>query len=136
MAGEGWGRRAGRAPAASHAARPHAMLALQPTPRCCAPLPAAAPIPSPSPPLPNAHKRHMHLHRPRQAAVRNGHIKRLTDPDIQSSVLEIMSSNVATTYISTPADPEETLGIKLPFLVMIIKVWGGEGGAGRGGGWV
>ena len=45
--------------------------------------------------------------------MRNGHIKRLTDPDIQSSVLEIMSSNVATTYISTPADPEETLGIKV-----------------------
>ncbi|KIZ02673.1 putative UPF0468 protein C16orf80 like protein [Monoraphidium neglectum] len=45
--------------------------------------------------------------------VRNGHIKRLTDPDIQSSVLEIMSSNVSTTYITTPADPAQTLGIKV-----------------------
>ncbi|GBF96774.1 hypothetical protein Rsub_09630 [Raphidocelis subcapitata] len=53
--------------------------------------------------------------------VRNGHIKRLTDADIQSSVLEIMSSNVSTTYITTPADSSQTLGIKLPFLVMIIK---------------
>jgi hypothetical protein len=53
--------------------------------------------------------------------VRNGHIKRLTDPDIQSSVLEIMGTNVSTTYISTPAEPKEHLGIKLPFLVMIIK---------------
>eukprot|EP00501_MAST-03F_sp_TOSAG23-6_P000142 GSMAST32.ASY1.ANO1.145.1 assembled CDS len=39
--------------------------------------------------------------------VRNGHIKRITDSDIQSSVLEVMGTN--------------TLGIKLPFLVMIIK---------------
>ena len=53
--------------------------------------------------------------------MRNGHIKRITDGDIQSSVLEIMSSNVSTTYITCPADPTKTLGIKLPFLVMIIK---------------
>jgi hypothetical protein len=53
--------------------------------------------------------------------VRNGHIKRITDQDIQSSVLEIMSSNVNTTFIKCPADPAQTLGIKLPFLVMIIK---------------
>ncbi|KAF4724568.1 Cilia- and flagella-associated protein 20, partial [Perkinsus olseni] len=53
--------------------------------------------------------------------VRNGHIKRLTDSDIQSSVLEIMGTNVATTFIKCPADPRKTLGIKLPFLVMIIK---------------
>ena len=54
-------------------------------------------------------------------AVQNGHIKRITDQDIQSSVLEIMSDSVATTYVVTPADPQKTLGIKLPFLVMIIK---------------
>lgn len=46
-------------------------------------------------------------------AVRNGHIKRLTDADIQSSVLEIMGSNVSTTYITTPADLAQTLGIKV-----------------------
>lgn len=51
----------------------------------------------------------------------NGHIKRITDQDIQSSVLEVMGSNVSTNYITCPADPKETLGIKLPFLVMIIK---------------
>ena len=55
------------------------------------------------------------------ATVRNGHIKRITDQDIQSSVLEIMSSNVNTTFITCPADPAQTLGIKLHFLVMIIK---------------
>lgn len=53
--------------------------------------------------------------------VRNGHIKRITDPDIQSSVLEIMGTNVSTTFIQCPADPKKVLGIKLPFLVMIIK---------------
>lgn len=45
----------------------------------------------------------------------------MTDPDIQSSVLEIMGTNVSTTFISCPADPKKVLGIKLPFLVMIIK---------------
>ena len=53
--------------------------------------------------------------------VRNGHVKRITDEDIQSSVLEMMSTNVSTTYITCPADPYQTLGIKLPFLVMILK---------------
>lgn len=52
--------------------------------------------------------------------VRNGHIKRITDNDIQSSVLEIVGTNVSTNYITCPAD-HKTLGIKLPFLVMIIK---------------
>ena len=59
--------------------------------------------PLPPPPLP--------------LAVRNGHIKRITDQDIQSSVLEIMSANVSTTFVSCPADPAQTLGIRLPFLV-------------------
>jgi hypothetical protein len=66
--------------------------------------------------------------------VRNGHIKRLTDVDIQSSVLEIAGTNVSTTYIQCPEQPKKgktgkigkkkgpkDLGIKLPFLVMIIK---------------
>ena len=53
--------------------------------------------------------------------VQNGHIKRLTDQDIQSSVLEIMGTNVTTAFITCPADEKQTLGIKLPFLVMIIK---------------
>jgi len=32
-----------------------------------------------------------------------------------------MGTNVSTSYITAPANPKETLGIKLPFLVMIIK---------------
>ena len=53
--------------------------------------------------------------------VKNGHVKRITDNDIQSSVLEIMSTNISTTYVSCPFEANKTLGIKLPFLVMIIK---------------
>ncbi len=53
--------------------------------------------------------------------VKNGHIKRLTDQDIQSSVIEIMGTNVSTNFITCPADPKQTLAIKLSFLVMIIK---------------
>ena len=36
-------------------------------------------------------------------------------------MLEIMGTNVSTTFISCPAEANATLGIKLPFLVMIIK---------------
>lgn len=53
--------------------------------------------------------------------VRNGHIKRITDNDIQSFVLEILGTNVSTTFITCPADPRKTLGIRLPFLIMIVK---------------
>ncbi|KAF5908826.1 UPF0468 protein C16orf80, partial [Clarias magur] len=53
--------------------------------------------------------------------VRNGHIKRVTDNDIQSLVLEVEGTNVSTTYITCPADHTKTLGIKLPLLNMTIK---------------
>lgn len=53
--------------------------------------------------------------------VRNGHIKRITDEDIRSSVLEIVGANVYTNFITCPAEQNKTLGIKLPFLVMIVK---------------
>lgn len=53
--------------------------------------------------------------------VQNGHIKRLTDNDIKSLVLELIGANVATTFISTPIGTRDTLGIKLPFLIIIVK---------------
>lgn len=40
---------------------------------------------------------------------------------MKSLVLEIAGTNVATTFISCPQDPKKVLGIKLPFLIMIIK---------------
>ncbi len=53
--------------------------------------------------------------------VRNGHIKRLSDEDIQSLVIEILGANVATAFISCPLDAKKTLGIKLPYFVMVVK---------------
>jgi len=35
--------------------------------------------------------------------------------------MNILRFIFSTTYITCPADPKKTLGIKLPFLVMIIK---------------
>ena len=37
------------------------------------------------------------------------------------SLYDIPSLLCSTTFITCPADPSKTLGIKLPFLVMIIK---------------
>jgi hypothetical protein len=54
-------------------------------------------------------------------AIINGQIKRLQDEDIQSNVLEIVGPNVNTTYITCLANHVTTLGIKLLFLVMIVK---------------
>lgn len=54
--------------------------------------------------------------------VEDGQIRRVADDvDVQSSVLELSGSNVATTFITCPPSPEIGLGIKLPFLVMIVK---------------
>jgi hypothetical protein len=53
--------------------------------------------------------------------VKNGHIKRIMDPDMQSSVLEIAGANISTNYINCPSDPNQTLGIKMPYLVILIK---------------
>lgn len=53
--------------------------------------------------------------------VQNGHIKRLTDQKIQSSVLEIAGTNVSTTYIQCPAEKNKFLGIRLPYLMIILK---------------
>lgn len=51
----------------------------------------------------------------------NGHIKRITDPCIRSVTLEIIGNNVSTTYISCPVCPYTSLGIRLPFLVLVVK---------------
>lgn len=53
-------------------------------------------------------------------AVQNGHIKRVTDDEIQSFVIEILGANVSTTFITCPLN-RPSLGIKLPILVMIVK---------------
>ena len=53
--------------------------------------------------------------------VKNGHITRVFDEEIKSLVLEISGTNVATTYIHSPEDERESLGVRLPFLTMILK---------------
>ncbi|XP_061389173.1 uncharacterized protein LOC133324343 [Musca vetustissima] len=53
--------------------------------------------------------------------TQNGYVKRVLDDDIKSMVIEIMGTNVSTMYISSPRDPRKELGIKLPFLVLLIK---------------
>jgi hypothetical protein len=54
-------------------------------------------------------------------SVKNGHIKRLIDPDIESPAIEIIGANVNMNYISIPEDPSETLNIKMPTLVLLMK---------------
>lgn len=53
--------------------------------------------------------------------VQNGHIKRIMDGDMQSSVIEIAGQNVSNCYVSCPENPNETLDIKMPYLVLLIK---------------
>eukprot|EP00918_Siedleckia_nematoides_P009338 GHVU01020342.1.p1 GENE.GHVU01020342.1~~GHVU01020342.1.p1 ORF type:complete len:237 (-),score=51.84 GHVU01020342.1:877-1587(-) len=50
-----------------------------------------------------------------------GYIKRVTDEDLQSSVIEVVGATTPNTYICCPGNPEKTLGIKLPYFVMVIK---------------
>ena len=40
---------------------------------------------------------------------------------MQSSVIEICGANVSTCFLSCPASPKQTLAIKMPFLVLLIK---------------
>lgn len=55
-----------------------------------------------------------------ESRSRNGHIKRMVDDDIKSLVIEILSINVSTTYITCPGI-QRSLGIKLPRFIMIVK---------------
>ncbi len=40
---------------------------------------------------------------------------------MQSSVIEIVGANVSTNFMTCPSDPNQVLGIKMPFLVLLIK---------------
>ncbi|GFU42780.1 cilia- and flagella-associated protein 20, partial [Nephila pilipes] len=50
-----------------------------------------------------------------------GHVERVHDYDLKSLVIEIVGTHVCTTYITCPSDPQNTLGIRYPFLVLSIK---------------
>ncbi|KAG0273283.1 hypothetical protein BGZ95_010906 [Linnemannia exigua] len=45
----------------------------------------------------------------------------LIDDTLKSQVLEILSTHLPTTFITTPSLATRTLGIKLPFLVFLVK---------------
>lgn len=53
--------------------------------------------------------------------IRDGHCKRITDEDLNSLVLELMSTNVSTCLIKTPIEPYKSLGIKMPFITILLK---------------
>ena len=53
--------------------------------------------------------------------INNGYHKRISDFEMQSSVIEICGANVSTCFLSCPSNPKQTLGVKMPFLVLLIK---------------
>ena len=53
--------------------------------------------------------------------VRNGHIKRITDVDIELPVFEICGSNIINNLISFPSQKGQSMRIKLPILVLLVK---------------
>jgi Protein of unknown function (DUF667) len=56
-----------------------------------------------------------------ESKVKNGFIKRISDEDAKSLALEIRGVNVATCYITAPSSPCINLGVKLPFLIIVVK---------------
>ena len=54
-------------------------------------------------------------------AAKDGSAEAMTDEDLESKVIALTGANVTTTFISTPADASKTLGIKLPWLVLLMK---------------
>ena len=53
--------------------------------------------------------------------INNGYVKRITDFEMQSSVIEICGANVSTCFLTCPSNPKQTIGVKMPFLVLLIK---------------
>ena len=48
-------------------------------------------------------------------------MRRITDEELKSLVLEIMSTNVITAFIQCPSNETDSLAIKLPYFIMILK---------------
>ena len=53
--------------------------------------------------------------------IQDGKIKRVVDEEIASYVLDVKGQNPATTFITCPSDLTKTLGIRLEFLVIVLK---------------
>ena len=54
-------------------------------------------------------------------SVKNDHIKRILDADIQSLSIEIIGANVDSNYIYIPQVPKKSLGIKMHIIVLLNK---------------
>ncbi|XP_054707035.1 cilia- and flagella-associated protein 20-like [Uloborus diversus] len=50
-----------------------------------------------------------------------GCVRRVTDEDIQNLVIEIKAKHFCTAYISLPRDPRTVIGIRLPYLTLVVK---------------
>uniref|UniRef100_A0A5S6Q9J9 DUF667 domain-containing protein n=1 Tax=Trichuris muris TaxID=70415 RepID=A0A5S6Q9J9_TRIMR len=53
--------------------------------------------------------------------TQNGFIKLVEDDEIQSTAVEMVGTNINCACISCPFDPKLTLGIKMPYLVFVVK---------------
>ncbi|KAJ8686277.1 hypothetical protein QAD02_022071 [Eretmocerus hayati] len=53
--------------------------------------------------------------------VENGCVRRVTDEQVRALALELSGTNVSTCYVCCPKESRASLGIHMPFLVMIIK---------------
>lgn len=54
--------------------------------------------------------------------LREGELKRVFDPDLKSSVLELTGNNGAlTNYLGCPSDPRRVLAVKYPYLRLTVK---------------
>ncbi|KAG0340383.1 Cilia- and flagella-associated protein 20 [Podila humilis] len=55
------------------------------------------------------------------AQVQEPHIEFVIDETLNSQVLELVSTHLPSTFITTPSLATRTLGIKLPILVLLVK---------------
>ncbi|KAF9969434.1 hypothetical protein BGZ73_008223 [Actinomortierella ambigua] len=49
------------------------------------------------------------------------HVQFVSDDTLNSQVLELLSPNLSNTFITTPSLATRTLGIKLPYLIFLVK---------------
>lgn len=56
-----------------------------------------------------------------KSQARDGHCMRVLDEDLNSMVLELLGNNISTCCITAPIPPFHSLGIKMPFITIIMK---------------
>jgi len=53
--------------------------------------------------------------------VRRGYVKKVQDVQLSATVIEIIGQNPHTVFITTPIGLYQTLGIRLPVMVLVVK---------------